>query len=188
MKSLYALIGFLLVFTSCASDRILKDFVKQDLKSNKPAKLVLIENKITPKRAFFVLRGLGWEQKNGDIIYSGTKLLTKTELDYLDKKTRNDSVGKLWKNGYFDADFKLINYDNGDLDKYLATEFYGNPKRGLHFFYQVSEPIYTKDRKKVFFVINKSTGINQTEYNYAILFSKENGDWKIIDRVKPTEL
>jgi len=176
MKKLFII--SLLSLASCTSNKILMDYMEQEIKKEGITKIVIYEDKASVKYTINTLRG---PTSNGKRSGPTSMILRDTDFLFLYEKYKNDTVNEAWKKSDFkNFDIKVINSEISLDNKVdLIT-------KGYRYFYFLSKPLFL-DENLGFFYFSKASGWTVL-FSGVVVMKKTDGKWEVVEKVQSTEL
>ncbi|MFC6097432.1 hypothetical protein ACFPVY_12325 [Flavobacterium qiangtangense] len=188
----------LLAFTSCNSNKVLMNYMNQEMERNDSFKIVMYENKISANKTLNTLRG-----PLSNRITSGlptSLILSDADFAILFEKYKNDTLTEKWnKSDFKNIDVEIIKSENLSSESNLKNKtidvlkvkenwMYKNDLiyRGYRFFYMLSKPLFLNENLLVFY-FSKSSGWTILSAEVVVM-ERVNKKWKVVERVETSEI
>lgn len=182
---------FIIFFSilSCSSNKIIENYMLEEIKTNEDNEIILIQEKSSFKNAIYIFKGLNSLKGKKAFSYGGSKMCDSIIYNELMQDYANETAEKDWKkNDFKKIDFKIMTGKNDSVIKY-----FGNLNKSTRsdelFVYSLSKPYFFKNKKYVFFNINKGSNMASSPiYNQVVILKKDKGKWIVVEKVETTDL
>lgn len=180
MKKIILILAILTFIISCSGTKKLQEqYLIEDLK-NDTLDNVLIKEKLSFKKAFFVFQGINFKPISD---------LKAKHIQELNNKHLNDERDYWSEKDFEKVKFSIIKEDSIDTflkkreaslkNKYFADKF--------NLFY-ISKLFFYNENKNVFFYITKVKHFNYRVYDEVIIMEKIKGKWVVVEKIQNSDL
>lgn len=170
--------SILCFLTSCSSNKVIDSFLKKETMNEKKS-IFIVSNKIARSKTIKAIKGYNQTYTNKPM-FNGSKLISDVEKSRLYEIYKNDTLSETWlKNEFKKNNFKFISSEYKTLKEFM----HNNTINKSSILYMFSNPIFTKDKKIVFFSFYKNTTNEKENKNCIIVMKKENRYWKIVEEI-----
>lgn len=161
----------------------------EEIRTNENKEIILIQEKSSFKNALYIFKGLNSLERKKAFSYGGSKLCDSITYNQLMHDYADDTIEKHWvKNDFQKIDFKIITRKNDSVIKYFRHLNKLGQGDKL-FVYSLSKPYFFKNKKYVFFSIDKGSNMTSSPiYNQVVILKKEKGKWIVVEKVETTDL
>ncbi len=164
------------ILTSCSSNKIINDYLKQESKNSKVKKIIIAE-KINSNEAIDLLFDVGELKNKKQLLVQNNSNLDLSAFFYLKHKYESEHKIKKWNKNDIRSDFYC---SENELNKVYRE----NSNFGVDtlFAYSFSKPIFFKESKRVFFKVYKGQNLGQKfVFAKVIIMEKVNQSWVIVE-------
>lgn len=183
MKRILINISLFFFFISCSTNNCIESYLKEK-KSNNIGKVasVLTDQKIDVANTLNVYQGRTRGQRD-----SRAKSFNQEDYDFLRKQYKNDTIIEYWSKKE-SKDFEFMSLvKRGGLSRLRDSISSTNENLDVYN-YNLSKPIFTKNKKLALFSILVTKQPHTTIENSVIIMKKSNGKWIEVENVNSTAL
>ncbi len=174
---------------SCSSNQVIENYMLEEIRTNENKEMILLQEKTPFKKALYIFKGLNSLERKNTFSYGGSKLCDSITYTELTKKYADETILKDWvKNDFQKIDFRMITNKNDSIMKYFRHLNKSGQNKEI-FVYSISKPYFFKNKKYVFFSMNKGSNMTTSPiYNQVVILKKEKGKWIVVEKVETTDL
>ncbi|WP_298151762.1 hypothetical protein [Flavobacterium sp.] len=164
---------FLITLNSCSTNKVLQQYIKVDIELNKTKSFAtkLYDKKLLASKTLDIYLGTKIHEMN-----TRAKSFKQDDYDYLVNRYTDASMVANWNM----RESKQLGFMDLVETNLPSTT---SPNNKDIYIYQLSDPLFTKDKKQVLFsiAISKTPGLFLDVY--VVIMKKEKGKWVLVEKV-----
>lgn len=184
MRNIFFITLIILLTTSCSSNKVIEDYISNDIKNEDALVPVIYKEKVNTKYTISLLTNKFMKFKDSISIVNRTKSFNSIDINYIQKIYNDDTKTEKWN----EDNFKNVEVEIIDNKFNFLKSKINKTKLENYKFYSFSKLLFNKNKKIAFFYTSKGSSTGTVFSSGIVIMKKFKGKWTIIETIDSKEL